>query len=167
MRQRRPRSLRSREPCHERLIRLERAGLAVLLARKEDHRAVLCHPVAWLVESAVVFPQLFGAGADIKIELQIEGEVAAREGPVRALGLDRSVSHAVRSRARPLATRPSRPSRSPHRQPDVTGSRRTVQPFGRASSWPRQLPLGEWRSSPRRPQSLHASARRSRGPLLC
>src|SRR5580693_1108039 len=66
---------------------LERAGLAVLLARKVDHRAVLRQPAAWLGESAVVFLELFVAGADIKIALWIEGEVAARKRSVRALGL--------------------------------------------------------------------------------
>ena len=60
-------------------LRLERAGLAVLLARKVDHRAVLRQPAAWLGESAVVFPQLFAPGADIKIALWIEGEVGSRE----------------------------------------------------------------------------------------
>src|ERR1700683_5602520 len=58
-----------------------------MLARKEDHRAVFCQPVAWLGESSVVFPQLFGTGADVKIALRIEDEVAAVEGSVRALGL--------------------------------------------------------------------------------
>src|SRR5580704_1655581 len=58
---------------------LERAGLAVLLARKVDHRAVLGQPVAWLGESAVVFLELFAAGADIKIALWIEREVGSRE----------------------------------------------------------------------------------------
>jgi hypothetical protein len=58
-----------------------------MLARKEDHRAVFRQPVAWLGESSVVFPQLFGTGADVKIALRIEDEVAAVEGSVRALGL--------------------------------------------------------------------------------
>src|SRR5579863_3827062 len=66
---------------------LERAGLAVLLARKVDHRAVLGQPVARLGESAVVFLELFAAGADIKVAFLIEGEVAAGEGSVRALCL--------------------------------------------------------------------------------
>src|SRR5277367_6979613 len=66
---------------------LERAGLAVTLARKVDHRAVLGQPVALLGESAVVFPQLFAAGADIKVAFWIECEVAAGEGSVRALCL--------------------------------------------------------------------------------
>ena len=34
---------------------LERAGLAVMLARKVNHRAVFRQPVAWLGESAVYF----------------------------------------------------------------------------------------------------------------
>src|SRR5580704_7774171 len=58
---------------------LERAGLAVLLARKVDHRAVLRQPVAWLGESAVVFLQLFAAGADIEVAFGIEDEVGWRE----------------------------------------------------------------------------------------
>src|SRR5271167_4334596 len=66
---------------------LERAGLAVMLARKVDHRAVLRQPVARLGESAVVLLELFAAGADIKIALWIEGEVAARKRSVSALGL--------------------------------------------------------------------------------
>jgi hypothetical protein len=49
----------------------------------------------------------------------------------------REVSRAIRSRAHPPASRPSRPSRSPHWRPGVRESRRTVQPCGRASSWPR------------------------------
>src|SRR5208283_3530540 len=57
----------------------ERAGLAVMLARKVDHRAVLRQPVAWLGESAVIFPQLVAPGADIKIALWIEDEVGSRE----------------------------------------------------------------------------------------
>jgi hypothetical protein len=36
----------------------EHASLAVVLARKEDQRALLRQPVAWLSESAVVFPFL-------------------------------------------------------------------------------------------------------------
>ena len=46
---------------------LERTALAIMLARKVDHRAVLRQPLAWLGESAVVFPQLFAAGADIRL----------------------------------------------------------------------------------------------------
>ncbi len=41
----------------------------------------------------------------------------------------RSVSHGVRSHAHPPANRPSRPSRSPHRRPGVTGD---VELFSRA-----------------------------------
>src|SRR5277367_4242560 len=66
---------------------LERAGRAVMLARKVDHRAVLRQPVARLGESAVVFLQLFAAGADIEVAFGIVSEVAAGEGSVRALGL--------------------------------------------------------------------------------
>src|SRR5271155_6153574 len=66
---------------------LERAGLAVLLACKVDHRPVLRQPVARLGENAVVLLELFAAGAGIKIPLWIEGEVAARKRSVRALGL--------------------------------------------------------------------------------
>ena len=44
---------------------LKRAGLAVMLAREVDDRAFLRQPVAGLGERAVVFPQLFAAGADI------------------------------------------------------------------------------------------------------
>src|SRR5271169_1910245 len=61
---------------------LERAGLAVMLARKVDHRPVLGQPVARLGESAVVFLELFAAGADIKVAFWIECEVAAGEGSV-------------------------------------------------------------------------------------
>src|SRR5271155_119050 len=65
----------------------ERAGLAVLLARKVDHRAFFGHSVAWLGESAMIFSQLFAPGADIKIALWIEDKVTAGEGSVCALGL--------------------------------------------------------------------------------
>jgi hypothetical protein len=58
---------------------LERAGLAVMLARKVDHRAVLRQPVAWLGESAVVFSQLFAPGVDIEVPFSIECEVGSRE----------------------------------------------------------------------------------------
>src|SRR5664279_2723441 len=68
---------------------LERAGPAVLLARKVDHRPVLCQPVAWLDESAVVFPQLFAAGADIEVAHWIECEVAAGECPGESYALTR------------------------------------------------------------------------------
>src|SRR5271156_6673385 len=66
---------------------LERAGLAVTLSRKVDHRPVLRQPVARLGQSAVALLELFAAGADIKSALWIEGEVAARKRSVRALGL--------------------------------------------------------------------------------
>ena len=35
----------------------------------------------------MIFPQLFAARANIAVALWIEGEVAARKGAVRALGL--------------------------------------------------------------------------------
>ena len=111
MRRRRPRSLRSHGPCRERLQEqsarfcvqehsdnpsdLSAQGVAVMLARKLDHRAVLRRPVARLGESAVVFPQLFAAGGDIKIALWFEGEVAARKRSVRPLGPCRSGSRTV------------------------------------------------------------------------
>ena len=64
---------------------LERAGLAVMLARKVDHCAVFRQPVAWL---AMIFLQLFAPGTEIKVALWIEGEVGSREKcSVRALGL--------------------------------------------------------------------------------
>ena len=66
---------------------LKRAGLAVALAGEVNHRAVLRQAVTWLCESAVVFPQLFAARADIKVAIRIEGDVAAGEGSVRALCL--------------------------------------------------------------------------------
>src|SRR5580692_4830461 len=55
---------------------LERARLTVVLAREVDHRAFFGHSVAWLRERAMIFPQLFAAGADVKVALWIEGEVA-------------------------------------------------------------------------------------------
>ena len=58
-----------------------------MLAREVDHRTVFGHSAAWLGESAVVFPQLFATGADVKVAFWIECEVAAGEGSVRALGL--------------------------------------------------------------------------------
>src|SRR5271156_3622311 len=70
---------------------LERAGLAVTLARKVDHRAVLRQPVAWLGESAAVFSQLFAAGADIVVAIRIEDEVGSRE-KVPSLRSDLSIS---------------------------------------------------------------------------
>jgi hypothetical protein len=60
---------------------LECVGVAVLLAREVDYRVFFCHPVAWLGESAVVLPQLFATGANIKVVLWIECEVASGEGP--------------------------------------------------------------------------------------
>ena len=70
---------------------LKRAGLAVLLASEVDHRAFLRQAVAWLGESAVVFPQLFAAGADIEVVFGVKDgvkdKVAARKGSVRPLGL--------------------------------------------------------------------------------
>src|ERR1700722_15195376 len=60
-------------------LRLERAGLAVVLAREVDHRAFFGHSVAWLRERAMIFPQLFAAGANIAVALRIEGEVGSRE----------------------------------------------------------------------------------------
>src|SRR5271169_3581070 len=68
---------------------LERAGLAVTLARKVDHRAVLGQPVAWLGESAVVFPQLFAAGADIKVAFLIECSLREKVPSVRSVSSTR------------------------------------------------------------------------------
>src|ERR1700728_3626483 len=58
---------------------LERAGLAVVLAREVDHRAFFGHSVARLRERAMIFPQLFAARANIAIARWIEGEVGSRE----------------------------------------------------------------------------------------
>jgi hypothetical protein len=66
---------------------LKRAGLAVVLAREVDHRAFFGHSIAWLGERAMIFLQLFATRANIAVALWIEGEVAARKGAVRALGL--------------------------------------------------------------------------------
>jgi hypothetical protein len=75
-------------PTHEgAALGLERAGLAVVLAREVDHRAFFRHPVAWPGEQAMIFPQLFAARANIAVALGIEGEVAARKRAVRALRL--------------------------------------------------------------------------------
>src|SRR5580704_2221605 len=95
---------------------LERARSAVVLAREVDHRAFFGHSVAWLREQAMIFPQLFAAGADIAVALWIEGEVAARKGAVRALGLVDQFNVRLDFHARPPATQPSRPSRNPHRR---------------------------------------------------
>src|ERR1700735_2666837 len=66
---------------------LERAGVAVVLAREVDHRAFFGHSVARLRKRAMIFPQLFAARANIAVARWIEGEVAARKGAVRAVGL--------------------------------------------------------------------------------
>jgi hypothetical protein len=69
---------------------LERAGVAVLLSREVDERAVLRHSVARLGERAVIFLQLFAAGANIDVAFGIVGEIAARKGPVRSRGRRRN-----------------------------------------------------------------------------
>src|ERR1700722_2398195 len=85
---------------------LERAGLAVVLACKVDHRAVLRQPAAWLSESAVIFPQLFALGADIKIALWIEDEVGSRE-KVPSVRSDLSIRFTCGSIPRSSTSQPS------------------------------------------------------------
>src|SRR6516164_3626215 len=58
-----------------------------MLPGEVEERADLRQPVARLGEVAMVLLQLFVAGADIDVGFRIVGEVAARKGPVRALGL--------------------------------------------------------------------------------
>src|SRR5271169_5926227 len=66
---------------------LERAGVAVVLAREVDHRAFFRHPGPRFRERAMVLLELFAGGANIAVALWIEGEVSAGKGPVGALGL--------------------------------------------------------------------------------
>jgi len=97
---------------------LKRAGLAVLLASEVDHRVFLRQAVAWLGESAVVFPQLFAAGADIKVVFGIKDKVAARKGSVRPLGLIHELH--VRLDSALVHQPPDHLGRrNPHRRPDA------------------------------------------------
>jgi hypothetical protein len=52
-----------------------------------QERGVLGRAVARLGESAVVFLQLFAAGANIEVAFGVLDEVAARKSSVRSLGL--------------------------------------------------------------------------------
>jgi hypothetical protein len=87
-------------------------SVQVALSREVYEPASPRQAVARLGERAVVFLQLLAAGADIEVGFRIVGEVAAREGSVRALGLCRTLSRAAQFRApRPAnpASRPIRP----------------------------------------------------------
>ena len=64
----------------------EHAGVAVVLSGAIADRAVPRDALARRGERTAIFSQLFAPGADIKIALWIEDEVAAGESSVRALG---------------------------------------------------------------------------------
>ena len=116
-----------------------------MLAREVDDRAFLRHPVAWLRERAMVFLELFAAGADIGVAFEHRKQSRCAKGRRPYARTCPSVSRAAPSRARPPATQSSRPSRNPHRRPGATGRRRTVRPYGRASSWLRRPPPDDGR----------------------
>ncbi len=124
---------------------LEGAGVAVLLSREEDERAVLCRALAWLGERAVIFLQLFAAGADIEVVFGVKDKVAARKRSVRALGLVRRATGSLPNT---------------HRRPrSLHVSRAACPPAGRAPRGARALRPAARRS----PGVFEPSASRSRG----
>src|SRR5580704_13845702 len=88
----------------------ERAGLAVEFARAITDCAVFHHAVVRHGESATVGHQLVPAGANIDVGFRVVGEVAAREGAIRALGF---VEHDIRRPHGSTLDRDPRPWPSP------------------------------------------------------
>ena len=139
-------------------LRRQHLGLSAQASRVEFARAiadcaVFHHAVARRGESATVGHQLLPAGANIDVGFRVVGEVAAREGAIRALGF---VEHFHLRLASALIHQPaaaSRPSRS-RRVGDQARRLDVGALLGGAVEhrpWlPRPPPAG-WPSSPRRP----------------